>query len=246
VAMSTLIQIVAAALGVIGSLFFTIGIVRQSPATMAALAGSYFDFDPHAVPTLAAQKTDYLFGGAFIVLAFAPQTGSFLAGPSTIAVGAKWTTLIAILATIVAFLALYRASRLLASLYEGQIRKAIAKAEAEAAAAGRGIDRRTVSAPGHRTVLQSPGIAEFAHQDQPEHDQQQRHQQPQQRTATRIRLFRNRRLAPLHQRHHALPHIENQLAGPPEARRVCATGYSPFSRAIFSIAATLCVCVRCE
>ena len=103
-----------------------------------------------------------------------------------------------------------------------------------------------VRAPVPHQIQRSLGCAEFAHQDQPEHDQQQRHQRPQQRTATRIRLFRNRRLAPVHQRHHALPHIENQLARPPEARRVCTTGYSPFSRAIFSIAATLCVCVRCE
>jgi hypothetical protein len=53
----------------------------------------------------------------------------------------------------------------------------------------RGIYRGTVGAPGHHTVLQSPGIAEQAHQDQPEHDQQQRHQQPQQRTATGIRAL---------------------------------------------------------
>ncbi len=136
-ALSTLIQIIAAALGVIGSLFFTIGIVRQSPATMAALAGSYFDFNPHAVPTLAAQKADYIFGGAFIVLAFAAQMGSFLAGPSTIAVGAKSTTLIAIPATILVFVVLYRVSRLLASRFERQIRQAMAKAEAEAAVAER-------------------------------------------------------------------------------------------------------------
>ena len=125
-ALSTLIQIIAAALGVIGSLFFTIGILRQNPATMAALAGSYFDFNPHAVPALAAQKADYIFGGLFIVLAFAAQMGSFLASPTTaVAVSARAAALIAIPATIVVFVALYRVSRLLASCFERQIRQAV-------------------------------------------------------------------------------------------------------------------------
>lgn len=137
---STLIQIIAAALGVIGSLFFTIGIVRQSPATMAALAGTYFDFNPHAIPALAAQKADYIFGGAFIVLAFGAQLMAFLPTPTnTIAIGARWATLIAIPVTVVVFLVLYRVSGILANRYERQIRdgvaKAVARAEAELAAA---------------------------------------------------------------------------------------------------------------
>ena len=134
-ALSTLIQIIAAALGVIGSLFFTIGILRQSAATMAALAGTYFDFNPHAIPALAAQKSEYMFGGAFIVLAFGAQLGSFFANPSTVAVGARCpAALIVIAVTIVVFLVLYRGSKLLASRFEQQIRQA-AKAQADAATA---------------------------------------------------------------------------------------------------------------
>ncbi|MGA7823268.1 MAG: hypothetical protein WCA14_03690 [Steroidobacteraceae bacterium] len=134
-AWSTLIQIIAAALGVIGSLFFTIGILRQSTATMAALAGSYFDFNPHAIPALAAQKADYIFGGAFIVLAFAAQMGSFLASPATaVALSARAAVLIAIPATIVVFLVLYRSSKSLARRFERRIRQA-AKAQADAATA---------------------------------------------------------------------------------------------------------------
>jgi hypothetical protein len=143
---TTLIQIIAAALGVIGSLFFTIGIVRQSPATMGALAGSYFDFNPHAVPALAAQKADYIFGGLFIVLAFGAQLMAPLASPTTtIAIGARGAVLIAIPATIVVFLLLYPASKQLAGRFERQIRQAIAKAEAEAAAAAARRARGAVS-----------------------------------------------------------------------------------------------------
>jgi hypothetical protein len=134
-ALSTLIQIIAAALGVIGSLFFTIGIVRQSTTTMAALAGTYFDFNPHAIPALAAQKAEYIFGGAFIVFAFVAQLMAFLISPgSAIGVSARCATLIVIAATVVVFAALYRASRLLASRIERQVRQA-AKVQADAATA---------------------------------------------------------------------------------------------------------------
>jgi hypothetical protein len=134
---TTLMQIIAAALGVIGSVFFAIGIVRQSPATMAALAGSYFDFNPHAVPALAAQKADYIFGGAFIVLAFAAQLLSFLFNPTTVAVSARYSAMvpwIAIAASAGVFLVLHRSSRLLARRFARQIREALA-AQARAAQA---------------------------------------------------------------------------------------------------------------
>jgi hypothetical protein len=132
---STLIQIIAAALGVIGSLFFTIGILRQNTATMAALAGTYWNFNPYAVPALAAQKADYIFGGFFIVLAFVAQLIAFLVPPSAmIAVSARCATLIAIAATAVMLTALYGVSRLLAKWFERQIHQAMAKAEADSAA----------------------------------------------------------------------------------------------------------------
>lgn len=60
---TNLIQIIAAALGVIGSLFFAIGILRQSPVAMAQLAATYWNSNPDAVPALAAQKAAYVFGG---------------------------------------------------------------------------------------------------------------------------------------------------------------------------------------
>lgn len=134
--LSSLIQIIAAALGVLGSLFFTIGIVRQSTAAMAALAGTYFDFNPHAIPALAAQKADYIFGGIFIVLAFAAQMASFLAGSYEIPVGAGWKALIPLLAfgaTAVLFVVLHRFSKRLARRFESEIRQAVEVAAAAAA-----------------------------------------------------------------------------------------------------------------
>jgi hypothetical protein len=154
-ALSTLIQIIAAALGVIGSLFFTIGIVRQNSAMMAALAGTYFDFNPHAVPALAAQKADYIFGGLFIVLAFGAQLMAFLVTPSaTIAISARWAALIAIPVTVVVFVVLYRVSRLLASRIGRQVRQA-AKVQADAATAA-ALRPRGGAAKGTGEKLEEP------------------------------------------------------------------------------------------
>jgi hypothetical protein len=128
-------QIIAAALGVIGSVFFAIGIVRQSPATMAQLAASYFDSNPYMVPALAAQKADYVFGGAFIVLAFAAQLVSFLFNPTRVAISTRYSAMvpwIAIAASAGVFLVLRRSSRRLASHFERQIRDALS-AQAKAA-----------------------------------------------------------------------------------------------------------------
>jgi hypothetical protein len=134
--LSTLVQIVAAALGVIGSLFFTIGVVQQSASAMAKLAQTYFDSNQAAVRALAAQRADYIFGGVLIVAAFGAQMGSFLPSKSsTVAIGARETVGLAILAAIILFLLLHRASTWLAGRYEREIQQAIAKDHAEAAAA---------------------------------------------------------------------------------------------------------------
>lgn len=134
-ALSSVIQVIAAALGVIGSLFFTIGIVRQSTAAMAKLSQTYFDANLAMIRALAAQRADYIFGGAFIVFAFAAQMGSFLPSPiTTVAISARGVVLIAILASVIVFVIVDRVSKHLAGLFERQIQGAI-KAEADAAAA---------------------------------------------------------------------------------------------------------------
>lgn len=71
--LATLIQILAACIGVVGSVFFAVGVMRQSVEAMGRLSGSYWDSNPHMPPMLAAQKAAYLFGGGLIVLAFAVQ-----------------------------------------------------------------------------------------------------------------------------------------------------------------------------
>lgn len=80
---STLIDIISASTGILGSLFFANGVMRQSVAAMADLSGTYWDWNPHMVPALAAQKADYLFGGGLIVVAFALQLAAFLVPPAS-------------------------------------------------------------------------------------------------------------------------------------------------------------------
>jgi hypothetical protein len=122
--MSTLIQIVAACTGVIGSMFFAIGVMRQTVAAMADLSGTYFDWNPHMVPALAAQKADYIFGGGIIVLAFALQLIALLVSPGKTAPmmlssgAAPW---IAIAGTALVFFLLRLVAKRVSRYFEKQI-----------------------------------------------------------------------------------------------------------------------------
>lgn len=120
---STLIQLIAACVGIIGSLFFAIGVMRQSIEAMANFSGTYWDWNPNMPPALAAQKADYLFGGGIIVIAFLVQLASFFVSSTTVlseSLGkiAPW---LAAAATVLIFLLLRLAARRLAKHYELQI-----------------------------------------------------------------------------------------------------------------------------
>jgi hypothetical protein len=122
--LATLIQILAACVGVIGSLFFAVGVMRQSVDAMGRLSGSYWDSNPHMPPMLAAQKADYLFGGCLIVLAFTVQFSSFLVSEKYMilnAMQAQWAPWVAAVATAIIFMLLRFASRRVAKYYEIQI-----------------------------------------------------------------------------------------------------------------------------
>jgi len=54
--LASLIQLIASCVGVVGSIFFAIGIIRQSVDSMAQLSGTYWDANPHLPKALAAQK----------------------------------------------------------------------------------------------------------------------------------------------------------------------------------------------
>lgn len=120
---ASLIQLVSACVGIIGSLFFAIGVMRQTIEAMGRLSGTYWDWNPHLPPALAAQKADYVFGGGLILAAFVLQLASFFAsGPNVLspehAALAPWA---ALAATIVAFAFLRLAAGRLAKHYEVQI-----------------------------------------------------------------------------------------------------------------------------
>ena len=119
----SLIQLAAACIGIVGSLLFAIGVMRQTVEAMARLAGTYWDWNPHLPPALAAQKADYLFGGGLIVVAFALQLGSFFASgePLLSSAQSQLAPWVAALATIIAFAALRFAAARLAKHYEVQI-----------------------------------------------------------------------------------------------------------------------------
>ena len=120
---STLVQLIAACIGIVGSLFFAIGIMRQSVVAMADLSGTYWDWNPNMPPALAAQKADYLFGGGLIVLAFVCQLASFFVPPAP-ALNESQSSIapwLAAVITLVTFFLLRLAARRLAKHYESQI-----------------------------------------------------------------------------------------------------------------------------
>lgn len=120
---ASLIQLVSACIGIVGALFFAIGVMRQTVEAMARLSGTYWDWNPHLPVALAAQKADYLFGGGFILVAFVLQLGSFFASTQLVltaeqANAAPW---VAASATILVFALLRLAAGQLAKHYEKQI-----------------------------------------------------------------------------------------------------------------------------
>ena len=120
---ASFIQLIAACVGIVGSLFFAIGVMRQTIEAMASLSGTYWDWNPHMPQALAAQKADYLFGGGLILVAFALQLGSFF-GSSASFISEEQARLAPWLAgavTIVSFFLLRMIAGRLARHYEAQI-----------------------------------------------------------------------------------------------------------------------------
>lgn len=76
---ASVLQLASACVGVVGALFFAVGILRQTVEAMGRLSRTYWDWNPHLAPALAAQKAEYIFGGGLIFLSFLLQIGSFLA-----------------------------------------------------------------------------------------------------------------------------------------------------------------------
>lgn len=132
--LAAVIQLAAACIGIVGSLFFAIGIIRQNAAAMARLSYTYWDSNPHMPATLAAQRADYIFGGGFIVVAFGLQLASFFTTDPTPVLAASSVTVapwVALGATVALFFASRVASQYLAKHYTTQVEKVMQKEEEE-------------------------------------------------------------------------------------------------------------------
>lgn len=77
--MVSLIQLASSCVGIVGALFFAVGVLRQSTETMGRLCGTYWGLNPDMRSSLAAQKADYLFGGGSVTIAFMLQFAAFFA-----------------------------------------------------------------------------------------------------------------------------------------------------------------------
>ena len=111
---STLIQLISAC----------VGIMRQSIEAMGRLSGSYWDWNPHLPPNLAAQKADYLFGGGLIVVAFVLQLASYFV-PLELQVfnpeQGRWVPWVAAVLTVFCFAVLRVAASRVAAHFQTQV-----------------------------------------------------------------------------------------------------------------------------
>lgn len=122
--LANLVQLIAACVGVMGSLFFAIGVIRQNAHAMARLSSSYWDASAHMLRALASQKAEYILGGGLIVAAFALQFASFFAtDTSPLLTGSAATVApwLALAVTLVLFLIVRAASARLANHFQAQV-----------------------------------------------------------------------------------------------------------------------------
>jgi len=133
---ASFIQLIAACVGIVGALFFAIGVIRQTTEAMARLSGTYIGWNPHMRHALAVQKADYLLGGGLIFVAFVLQLVSFFVSgaPFISEERARFVPLLAALVTVVCFFILRVVAGRVAKHYEAQI-FALLKQESEQNAA---------------------------------------------------------------------------------------------------------------
>ena len=120
---TALTQLVSACVGIVGSIFFAIGVMRQSVEAMGRLSGTYWDWNPHMPPALAQQKADYLFGGGLILITFCLRLLSF-AATSEMVLSSEQATIapwVAAAGTAVWFFVLRWASRRLAAHFVAEV-----------------------------------------------------------------------------------------------------------------------------
>ncbi|MGO4815242.1 hypothetical protein AB4156_37650 [Cupriavidus sp. 2MCAB6] len=129
--LSFALQILSACIGILGSIFFAVGVVKQSPANMAELSGTYWGWNPHMTKALAAQKADYVFGGCLIVVAFSVQYTSLIPWTASVPLPVAQSTGLglAFALTVATFFALRWLSARVAGRYEQDIRTILATRE---------------------------------------------------------------------------------------------------------------------
>ncbi|HUD43406.1 MAG TPA: hypothetical protein VMR06_15540 [Dokdonella sp.] len=114
-------QLFSACLGIVGSVFFAKGILKQSVEAMGRLSGTYWNWNPNLPPALATQKAEYQFGCGFIFLAFLMQWASFFLSDEPLVGVSPLLRWYAVPVTIVLFFAARLACMRLAKRYEAQV-----------------------------------------------------------------------------------------------------------------------------
>jgi hypothetical protein len=81
--LSTFINILAACIGFMASIFFAIGAMSMTPVKIFNIAASYWDANLPWGDSIADQRADYITGGLLLVMSFSLQLAANLVPPTS-------------------------------------------------------------------------------------------------------------------------------------------------------------------
>ena len=76
--MRTFLQVLSLSLVLVSSIFLIRSVLTADVKQMAALSGTYWNFNPHMIQSLAQQKADTMVGFILLLLSFLLQTANLL------------------------------------------------------------------------------------------------------------------------------------------------------------------------
>ena len=122
--MRTFLQVLSLTLVLVSSVFLIRSVLTADVTQMAALSGTYWNFNPHMIQNLARQKADTVLGFIFLLLSFLLQAVNLLWPMRISEFGvSREGAIIAVITSLVLLLAALSVSRIYANKISGNIER---------------------------------------------------------------------------------------------------------------------------
>lgn len=121
----------AAAVGFVAAVLFCVGNAMNRPATILDLARPRWDFHEPLARSIAAQRSQYVIGALFLVVAFALQLAAALAPASSTNLSPGWLNAWPAFLAVVLLFAGVVAVALVVVMYKVTVRKVLALAASQ-------------------------------------------------------------------------------------------------------------------